>query len=143
MSVDDLKAMVVDGFPLSTRRGALWDNLIKILDRLKALNIPCKVWVDGSFLTKKIDPDDVDFVIDLPVTISDNPTPAQKAFLNQLASHAFCKMEKLHSFLMFDAPVMHAEYALSQQLHAQWERDFGFAYVSKEAKGIAVLAVRT
>src|SRR5439155_19032770 len=93
MSVDDLKAMVVDGFPLSTRRGTLWDNLIQILERLKALKIPCKILVDGSFLTKKIDPDDVDFVIDLPVAISDNPTPAQERFLNQLAGHAFCRME--------------------------------------------------
>src|SRR5207302_9017931 len=119
-----------------------WTNRTKIFEHLNALKIPFKILVDGSFMTKKIDTDDVDFVIDLPVAISDNPTPAQERFLNQLAGHAFCRMEKMHSFLMFDAPVMHAQYALSQALHAQWERDFGFSYVSKEPKGIAVLVVQ-
>lgn len=141
MSVDDLKAVVVDGFPRSTRRGMLWSNFLQIIDQLKAASIPCKIWVDGSFLTKKIEPDDVDFVVDVPAYITDNPTMAQKALLNKLADLAFCKVEKLHSFVMLDAPVVHKDYALSQTLHARWKKDFGFAYVSKEPKGIAVLAV--
>lgn len=142
MGVDDLKALVVDKFPSSQRRGMLWNNFLKIANQLAALAIPCKIWIDGSFLTEKIDPDDVDFVVDLPVHIADSPNPAQRAFLNQLGSRAFCKAEKLHSFLMFDAPAIHAKFAISERLHAQWKRDFGFAYVSKEPKGIAVLAVQ-
>jgi hypothetical protein len=142
MSVDDLKAMVVDGFPLSTRRDFLWTNFLQIVEQLKSVGIPCKVWIDGSFLTKKIDPDDIDFVVDVPAHITDAPTAAQKILLDKLASFAFCKVEKLHSFVMLDASIVHREYALSQKLHARWKKDFGFAYVSKEPKGIAVVAVK-
>jgi len=141
MSVDALKLLVVDGFPLSTRRGPLWDNFVKIVEHLKTLKIPCRIWVDGSFLTKKIDPDDIDFVVDVPVHAFDSATPIQADFLRKLANMAFCKTEKMHTFVMFDAPSIHSKFALSQMLHNQWKRDFGFSYVRKEAKGIAVVGV--
>jgi hypothetical protein len=142
MSVDDLKAVVVDGFPLSTGRETLWTNFLGIVHQLKTVGISCKIWIDGSFLTKKIEPDDVDFVVDVPAHVADNPTPAQKALLNELGNLAFCKTGKLHSFLMLNAPLVHKYYALSQRLHEQWKRDFGFAYVSREPKGIAVVTVK-
>ena len=68
MDLDELKSMVVDKFPLSKRRQELWNNLVKIVDKLKALKVPCKIWGDGSFLTEKIDPSDVDFVVDVACT---------------------------------------------------------------------------
>ena len=142
MSAGDMKALVVDNFPLSTRRAMLWQNLTALIDQLKALSMPCKVWVDGSFLTEKIDPDDVDFVADFPIHVIENATPAQEALLNQLVAHAFCKIQKLHSFVMFDAPIVHKDYATSSNIHEQWKRDFGFSYVKKTPKGIAVFKVQ-
>jgi hypothetical protein len=141
MSVTELKQLVVDGFPLSTRRYDLWQSFIKIIEHLKALKIPCKIWVDGSFVTRKIDPDDIDFVVDVPVHAFDNATPPQAEFLKSLADMVFGKTEKMHTFVMFDAPLIHSKYALSQTLHDQWKRDFGFSYVKKEPKGIAVIEI--
>jgi hypothetical protein len=43
---------------------------------------------------------------------------------------------------MFTAPAIHKRFAKSQSLHERWKKDFGFAYVSKEPKGMAVLAVQ-
>jgi hypothetical protein len=142
MSMADLKALVVDAFPLSTKRQGHWDNFVKIVDRLKKLKVPCKIWVDGSFLTKKIEPGDVDFVVDLPVQIINNPDKDQGEFFNDLAKRAFKKIEKMHSFVMFDAPVIHADHGVSVRVHEQWKKDFGFSYVKKEPKGIAVVVVK-
>lgn len=141
MSAGDLKKLVVDDFPLSKRRQALWDNFVAIAAHLKNLKIPCDIWIDGSFLTKKIDPDDIDFVVDVPVSILDAATIAQAAFLKKLSAMAFCANEKLHSFIMFEAPAMHKGHAKSIELHSQWKRDFGISYVKKEPKGIAILKV--
>jgi hypothetical protein len=142
MSAGDLKTLVVDKFPLSKRRAQLWENLIVVVSRLRALNLPCKIWIDGSFLTEKIDPDDVDFVVDLPIDVLKSPDADQGVFLHQLAGRAFHHKEKLHSFIMFSAPVHDVEYPASVELHEQWKRDFGFSYVKKEPKGIAILEVQ-
>jgi hypothetical protein len=48
----------------------------------------------------------------------------------------------MHSFVMFDAPASHADYINSMRLHEQWKKDFGFSYVKKEPKGIAVVVVQ-
>lgn len=142
MSMAELKALVVDAFPLSTIRQGHWKNFEKIVDRLKALKVPCKVWVDGSFLTEKIEPGDVDFVVDLPVNIMNNPDNNQAQFFSDLANRAFKKLEKMHSFVMYDAPAGHVQYPTSDKLHEQWKKDFGFSYVTKEPKGIAVVVVQ-
>lgn len=67
MSIRDLKTLVVDGFPQSQRRAPLWSNLVALIDKLTLRGIECDLWVDGSYLTKKLEPDDVDFVLDIRI----------------------------------------------------------------------------
>jgi len=140
MSVDDLKALVVDGFPKSTRRSMLWQNFLGVVALLRAAALPCDIWLDGSFLTQKIDPDDVDFVVDIPIHIFDNPTPAQREIIQQIGQQAFCNIH-LDSYVMPSAPLGHINFAASNHVRDQWKRDFGEAFVSKTPKGIAVIGV--
>lgn len=142
MSEDELRALTVEAFPLSVRRKALWANFVALLGLLKQLKLPCDVWLDGSFLTEKIDPDDVDFVLDVAIHVIENATPAQEALLNKISKLGFKAVENLHSFLMFTAPAIHLQYAEGKLLHDQWVRDFGYSYVKRTPKGIAVLEVR-
>ena len=140
MSASDLKSLVVDAFPLSKTRATLWQAFDKFIQELKAADLHCDVWLDGSFLTKKIDPDDVDFVLDFPVSVLDAVDITQAALVNKISKQGF-KTQKLHSFVIYSAPVIDLRHAESLHLHNQWERDFGFSYVKKEPKGIAVMEV--
>lgn len=115
---------------------------MEIVDALSAAGLKCDVWVDGSFLTKKIDPDDIDLVVDVPASITDNPTPAQSALLAALDGQNFKISKHLDSYVMVTAPLGHTLYPVSQISHEQWKKDFGHAYVSRVPKGIAVLEVR-
>lgn len=142
MSVDELKAKVVDAFPLSAGRATLWANFIDVVGQIKKLGLQGEIWVDGSFLTNKLNPGDVDFVFDLPIHVIEQATPQQEELLEKLSKNGFRKSEKLHSFIMFTAPGTHSEFAEGQRLHAQWQKDFGVSYVKKEPKGIAVIEVR-
>jgi hypothetical protein len=142
MSVDELKTKVVDAFPLSGKRPQLWQHFIEVLDQIKKAGLKGEIWVDGSFLTEKINPGDVDFVFDVPVHLLEKPTPQQEELLHKLADKGFKKTERLHTFVMFSAPVVHSQYAESVRLHTQWQKDFGFSYVDKTPKGIAVLEVQ-
>lgn len=141
MSHKDLEKIVVGAFPLSKRRGALWTSLTFVLDALRDLKIPCDVWVDGSFLTKKIDPCDVDFILDIPVSAMDKATPEQAQFIQNIAGQLYRKSDNLHSFVMFKTPLGHAMHADMAVAHNQWENDFGHAFTSREPKGIALIEV--
>jgi len=141
MSLGELEALVVSGFVYSKRRPELWKNLLFVLDRLRELNIPCEIWIDGSLLTKKIDPGDVDLLVDIPIEVLDHADTSQSEFIEKLVDKFFKTSGRLESFVMFSAPTGHASHVASEQARRQWAKDWGFAYVSKEPKGIAVIEV--
>jgi hypothetical protein len=140
MTAQEMERTFVSNFPLSQRREALWKSLTFVLDALRDLKITCDVWVDGSFLTKKIDPDDVDFVVDIPIECLDDP--AQAAFIDNLSGQLYKKSDSLHSFVMFKVSAKDAMHADMLRVHQQWEKDFGEAFISKEPKGIALFEVQ-
>ena len=141
MSVAELKAMVVDAFPRSARRPTLWANFANIINRLEAAGIRCEIWVDGSFLTYKNEPDDIDFVVDIHVDFLNYSTPQQTSLIKDIGDQIFRIDKDLDSYLMFNAPAGHQFLPASKNIHDQWRSDFGKSFVKKEPKGIAVLTV--
>jgi hypothetical protein len=141
MTIADLKALVLDGFPKSKSRKELWQNFSELVGNIAALGIKCEIWVDGSFLTEKIDPSDVDFVVDVPIDLVQTFNEQQQGLLEDLKNREFRRSKKLHSFVMFRAPLGHNFYPASQESHKQWSKDFGYSYIKKEPKGIAVVEV--
>ena len=120
----------------------LWDSLKLLTDELKALSLKCKLWVDGSFLTEKIDPDDVDLVIEIDIDHLNAATPAAHAFINRLINlELHLEPRKLHTFLIYTAPIGHVEYANGVMLKARWQKDFGFSLKKKTPKGIPVWVI--
>lgn len=65
-----LKRHFVDAFPKSKTRGKLYGNLIQFNETLQKEVFPWyEMWVDGSFVTKKHNPGDVDVVIFLDAKV--------------------------------------------------------------------------
>jgi hypothetical protein len=62
MDLDDLRRLCVDGFPTSTNRKSLADAFEEVVDSAAECALSYEIWVDGSFLTSKLDPADVDAV---------------------------------------------------------------------------------
>jgi hypothetical protein len=61
-TIAELRVMCVDAFPLSTRRDPIMQALQSMLTSLSVALLRADVWVDGSFVTEKIEPDDVDLL---------------------------------------------------------------------------------
>lgn len=141
-TLEDLKVLVVDGFPKSQRRQTLWNNFLHLLALIKQAGLSCDIWVDGSFLTQKIDPDDVDFVVEVPISALTAPSIEQQEILNQLSLMAYCKTFRMHSFVIYSAPIGHKAFGKCQAARSYWEGAFGKSYIKKEPKGIAVVEVR-
>jgi hypothetical protein len=138
----ELHEMLVVAFPLSTRRAALWQNLLWLVDELKSRGIKCRLWLDGSYLTKKIDPDDIDLIVEVSIDKLQNATPKQQELLEALSQLRYHdEPKKLHTFVIFTAPIGHVARPQAEKLNARWTNDFGYSLVKREPKGIALMEV--
>lgn len=61
--LEGIQVICATDFPTSSRRQMLMDGLKSFVDLIHDSNIRGKLWIDGSFLTGKIDPDDVDIIM--------------------------------------------------------------------------------
>lgn len=55
--------LCVAPFPASSTRGVLMQGLSEFRQYLEQFGLPFEIWVDGSFLTTKVNPNDVDVVV--------------------------------------------------------------------------------
>ena len=63
IELDQLRNLCIRTDPGSRVRNRLMIQLESIVFSLKGSGVPAKVWVDGSFLTKKRNPRDIDPVV--------------------------------------------------------------------------------
>lgn len=88
-------------FGTNIRRKKLFDNFCKYLNKIRDLGISGHIVVNGSFVTSKAEPGDIDMVLvlDENFTISDDMTQDEYEALSQ--DHAFYEYE-LHLFVGFE-----------------------------------------
>lgn len=82
IDIDDLEKLFVTPFNDGTRRKELADNLKLFLNKLKEIDARFEIWVDGSFVTEKIKPGDVDIAIIFEPDEINNLPQNQIDFLN-------------------------------------------------------------
>jgi hypothetical protein len=63
VSIDQLEILFVNPFPDCERRKTLVEKFRLFLDTLSEFHLRLEIWIDGSFATKKLEPDDIDIVI--------------------------------------------------------------------------------
>jgi hypothetical protein len=141
LSLADLEALCVDRFPLSATRRKIMTGLRQVVARITGSGISCALWIDGSFLTEKIDPLDVDLVALIPSRFYDNGTDEQRAVAEWL-SGSDNQPKKLHHCDTHAEPM----YPEGTPFHymvpgaiEHWLRVYGRSVEAGEPKGIAVL----
>lgn len=63
MTDADFFKLAVSAFPNDPRRATLYGLFATWAGRLRRLGISGELWLDGSFLTAKSDPDDIDLIL--------------------------------------------------------------------------------
>lgn len=81
ISTRALQRMCVGAFPLSQTRESIMRGLDCIVERLESAGFEGELWLNGSFLTEKIDPQDVDIVLRLSGEFYDRMSPSQSYIL--------------------------------------------------------------
>ena len=136
MTLMEIRALCVTPFTLSTRRELIMRSLEAMCTTLSIALVKADVWVDGSFLTQKIEPDDVDVLVVLPSGV--NGTPEQRAAIKRVDDQDFAFPIKCDSYTTIEYPRGHKKYWFGEYARAYWLRQFGFARTNA-MKGIAVI----
>ncbi|MBZ5601829.1 MAG: hypothetical protein LAO79_05935 [Acidobacteriia bacterium] len=62
-SLEEVRELCVTNFKESTVRAEIMAGLEAIYEQAQSLGIDGEIWLDGSFLTEKINPEDADFIL--------------------------------------------------------------------------------
>lgn len=138
MSLQELRKLCVDRFPTSKRRGQVMDGLEKVLLKISAIGLKAEAWVDGSFLTEKLEPDDSDVVVRVTGADSALADPAQEEVMNWINDTDLKPDYYCDGYCFVEYESTHPLGGVGEWSRAYWIRQFGFSR-KDEFKGIALI----
>ena len=140
LSMVDLERICVLSFPLSNSRKAIMDGLVQFVQRMVDAKIPGDLWVDGSFLTEKIDPKDVDLVVVIDGdAVYDHGMLEQRDAIDWAIDNQKATL-KCDSYVLMEYPVGHALHDEGKWNYSYWHRQWGFSR-QDDQKGIVVISL--
>jgi hypothetical protein len=139
LTLVELRKLCVNSFPMSVTRGGIMNGLEYVLGELARVGVSAEVWIDGSFVTQKINPEDADIVLKIDAAVYDGGTDEQRRVIdwvgdNLKASH------HCDSYVFYEYPDTDPNRDLGEWMRAYWIRQFGFDR-SDNCKGLARLRI--
>lgn len=135
MTMDTFRETFVSSVPETSRRLQLFSHLDQWVARLRQLNVTATLWLDGSFVTRKPEPGDVDCVLWNPVFVGPITDEGKVELL------AMTDRAKARAAFGID---LYVEIPLPNELmkrEAYWRGMFGFQHDGRRAKGFVELTV--
>jgi hypothetical protein len=139
-TMTELRKLCVEEFPLSKTRDTIMRGLEQVVGMLRNKKIQGELWVNGSFLTQKIDPNDVDIILLIQGIFYDNAKAEQKACIEWVNDN----LEETHhcdSYVHVEWPESHPRFWFGEYMRTWWFRQWGFARDGVTMKGIAVVSL--
>jgi hypothetical protein len=128
-----LRATFVDPFPGSQRRLELLTRFLSLTHLIRSLRLDSEAWIDGSFVTTKPDPDDLDVVFFFDRSQIDNLPSSERRTLDQLNNRSLM-LVRYFCDVYYDP-------ADDQARRDYWLNKFGLGYGGPSRKGIAVFRI--
>lgn len=122
----------LSSFSTSETRPALISGLKGFISALRRVGVPCELWIDGSFSTQKLDPNDVDLVVFASEQDLNQLAPAEQQFFSGL-------IDRMSSRRKFGCDVLFSV-AEDINMRSYWRGWYGFDR-QEHPKGIAKLTV--
>ena len=130
--IESLQTMFVDSFEENSIRHELWQNYNSYMDELsKVINHDFSQWIDGSFISKKQKPKDIDFI-----TILDyRDYESSRTYLEkEFASFAGRKNFKVDAYIVSSYPKSHKKHIFTRSDLLYWRNLFGKTKVNRARK---------
>ncbi|ACT96896.1 DUF6932 family protein [Dyadobacter fermentans] len=130
------KAEFVDAFPHSETRRLIFENFSVYMETLIAIiGTGFHQWIDGSFVTRKLNPGDIDFV-----TFIDSATFSRNEnLLNSLRVLSRDRSLRLDGYYVKNYPMDRKEFIYTQMDSIQWRHEFAKDSRKRQSKGFIQL----
>lgn len=139
VNLESLKELCVAPFSSSDTREDIMSGLESLLAILRDSDITGELWIDGSFLTSKIDPKDVDIVLRLEPNFIDEASDEQVQTIDWFGDNR-SEDYRCDSYVFIEYPKGHDLEGEGEWDRAYWIRQFGFSR-REDHKGITVLTL--
>ncbi|MGN6118701.1 MAG: DUF6932 family protein [Rhodanobacter sp.] len=137
LTMPALHALAVAPFVGDVQRNDLYQRFTTWLGGLHACGVSGSLWLDGSFLTEKQGPSDIDCVLWYPDWTSPaSATPANEQQVRHLLDKASAR-----SLFGLDLYIEMPDPAELMHRQAYWRGLFGFCHDRVTAKGLAEVGV--
>lgn len=137
-SVSEFSTRFVFG-PHGEHRFTLFLKLHDLIRQLEKWSIVCELWIDGSYLTEKEIPDDIDGTIVIYWEDYEALSDDAKSFLDDLTYKFETTKDVLDMFLVFRYPRTDPRYLIGDL--QEWARQWSVQHDEKWLKGFAVLRI--
>jgi hypothetical protein len=132
-SMDELRALTVERFPSSKRRQTLFGGLTVFIELLENAGLKSTIWIDGSFMCSKEEPDDIDVVVVYDPENVDSLSESALPVVNNLLNRNFASAR-------FGVHVFKVECTDQEGLDF-WIQKFGTQRDEITPKGLAALRI--
>jgi hypothetical protein len=142
MSPAEIEAAFVTSFPFSSTRKPILAGYLKHAAEVQAIVGSFQEFLDGSFVTNKNDPGDVDLVVLIDGDLVDNLPSADKDKLRLLISGPITKASHFcDAYFCPVYPSHHHAFASARTTRKYWMGEFGFDR-QDAPKGIVLVDVK-
>jgi hypothetical protein len=141
MTLSELKALTVDAFPSSTERPRIFAELERLANDISTRRLVAEIWVDGSFLSRKItpEPDDIDLSFTIDIADLETRDSAVKFFVMNTLNGGRRYSALLDTYICVLFPI--GDPRRSASMERYWAEKWGIGWDDR-LKGFAVVRFR-
>ncbi|MHA6685360.1 DUF6932 family protein [Mesorhizobium sp. A556] len=118
-------------------REQLYLGLEELVQRFLRVKIPCEFWIDGSFLTEKEEPSDIDVSIFIDLDVREQLTPEQEDLIEKANDIGY--INGVDSFVFVVYPRGHDLFHTELDEGHDWGRQYGLENSEFWLKGFVVM----
>ncbi len=135
-TVEEVRGNFVDAFPHSSTRDQIFAGFVQHRAALAVLLGGFEQVLDGSFVTTKNDPGDVDCVIIADARAIDNLAPSERSAFKALVAGKLTRASyNVDAYLCPSVPSSHPLYEKYRTMRKYWLGEFGYDRVERP-KGV-------
>lgn len=137
MTLWDIERQFVSALDDRQVRGRLYVSLEEMVQEFLRASIPCEMLIDGSFITRKARPDDIDVAVRVDWDVYECLATDQKQLVSGLNDEQF--LPGLDTFSYIAYPRDHPYRGTAADDAETWAEQWGSEHGKRWIKGIAVL----
>jgi hypothetical protein len=141
MTLEQIKALCVDAFSNRARRSELFHHFEELVQSFLVGGIPCEIWLDGSFLTEKEAPRDLDVTVIIEADVATNLSADQQKLVDIAGEGRF--NDAVDSFVFSRLPREDPNFGddLADPAYS-WGEQYGRETSEQWLKGFVVMMLR-